>query len=111
MCKKREEECPLLRVETCTITGQSTSLGTAGHVDGFACHMLGAGVREPRRWRSPVAKLPSRCQLCLERAKWGASEGTKNPQCPRDMTPMDETFDPEKDWNELHKDMESEEDP
>ena len=54
---------------------------------------------------------PSRCQLCLERAKWGASEGTNNPQCPKDMTPMEETFDPEKEWNELHKDMESEEDP
>ena len=39
------------------------------------------------------------------------AEGTKNPQCPRDMTPIDETFDPDKEWNELHKDMESEEDP
>ena len=55
-------------------------------------------------------KLPSRCQLCLERAKWSAGEGTKKPQCPKDTTPMDETFDTEKEWNELHKDMHSEED-
>ena len=97
---------PALRVENCPITGQSTSLGTTGHVDGFACHMLGAGVREPRRWRSPVQNANS---------AWSGPSGAParelKTRSVQGQTPMDETFDPEKDWNELHKDMESEEDP
>ena len=72
--------------------------------------MLCAGARDSRRWRSPVAKLPLAVPTLPGTGRVGASEGTTNPQCPKDMTPMDETFDTEKEWNELHKDMESEED-
>ena len=40
----------------CPLADKSTSLATAGYVDGFASHTLGAGVLEPRRWRPPVSR-------------------------------------------------------
>ena len=60
----------MLRVGKCPITSQSTSLGTTGCVDDFACRMLGAGVREPQRWRPPSAS-------CLQEADpaWNGHSG------------------------------------
>ena len=94
--QEKRGRVPALRVETCPVTGQSTSLGTTGYVDG-----------EPRRWRSPVVKSPRGADPAWSGPR-RASEGTKNPQSPKEMTPTDETFDPEKDWNALHENMESE---
>ena len=47
-----------LLINQCPLADKSTSLGTAGYVDGFASHTLGPGVLEPRRWRLPMSRSP-----------------------------------------------------
>ena len=55
---KRNRQGACVPRNKCPLADRSTSLGTAGYVDGFASHTLGAGVLEPRRWRPPMSRSP-----------------------------------------------------
>ena len=52
---QRKRRLHALRVDKCPITAHGTSLGTAGYVDDFARHLLGAGVCESDKWRPSTA--------------------------------------------------------
>ena len=62
-----------LRAEKYPLTGQSPSLGKTGYVDDSVCHLLGAGVCEPERWRP----LTLACG-----GQSGDREGTEQPAGP-----------------------------
>ena len=63
--------------------------------------MLGAGVREPGRWRQPVGICPRGANFAWS-VPSGSREETENPQVPteipKEATQAEEWFEPEKEW-------------
>ena len=125
-----------LLVETCPITGRSMSPVTTGYVEDFACHLLGAGVFEPERWRPPAASCPrgddttrsgrkkrlgqntwrrsgTRCKWKMKSyMSYGHGRSRRNSarhvrECgEREPAQAEEAIDLEKEWNELLEDWE-----
>ena len=103
--------------ENCPITVHCTTCGATGYVDDCSCHLLGAGACEPQRWRPPTRNCPCGADLAWSGPS-GGRKGTKTPQgptanaeSPKEATQAEKLFDPEKECNELHEDIESAEDP
>ena len=91
---------PVLSVENCPITDQSTSLGTTRYVDDFSCHLLGAGVCESQRWRPPPSKLPSGTWSGPSGGRQGLKIRRAQPRTwsPKEAKQAVEFPDPEKEW-------------
>ena len=51
-------------------------------MDDFACHLLGAGVREPERWQTPEVNCPHGAHPACSGAEQGTVRELKTPQGP-----------------------------